>query len=78
MSTVVWRFFMGEDQRWRWQTLTPGRVVLSESDASYPAYDACITAARAEGYLFQDAQANMPWHGATHRSMPGQNINHRR
>lgn len=70
MTTVVWRFFVGDDQRWRWQTLTPGRVVLSESGASYPAYDACITAAKAEGYLFQDAQANAPWHGATHRSPP--------
>lgn len=72
MSTVVWRFFVGEDQRWRWQTLTPGRVVLSESENSYPAYDACVTAAAAKGYLFHNAQANSPWHGATHRSVPRQ------
>lgn len=68
MTTVVWRFFVGDDRRWRWQTLTPGRVVLSESVASYPAYDACIAAAKAEGYFFQDAQTNAPWHGATHRA----------
>lgn len=73
MSTVVWRFFVGDDQRWRWQTLTPGRVVLSESDASYAAYDACVSAATAQGYRFQDAQANSPWHGATHRSRPKEN-----
>jgi len=70
MTTVVWRFFVGDDQRWRWQTLTPGRVVLSESSASYSAYDACVSAAAANGYRFQDAQANAPWHGSTHRSMP--------
>lgn len=70
MTTVVWRFFVGEDRRWRWQTLTPGRVVLSESSASYPGYDACISAAAASGYRFQNAQENAPWHGTTHRSVP--------
>ena len=69
MSTVVWRFFVG-DRRWRWQTLTPGRVVLSESSASYSAYDTCVSAAAANGYLFQNAQESVPWHGSTHRSMP--------
>jgi hypothetical protein len=70
MSTVVWRFYVGDDQRWRWQTLTPGRVVLSESEASYPGYDSCVSAAAAEGYLFQNAQAGAPRHGGTFRSMP--------
>lgn len=69
--TLIWRFFAGEDGRWRWQTLTPGRVVVSESPSSYAHYDACLSAAARSGYRYQDAQKNSPWHGATRRSING-------
>jgi len=78
MTTVVWRFFVGDDGRWRWQTLTAGRVVLSESESSYTEYDACMAAAAKKGYLFESAQPNAPWHGATHRSPPPERTTARR
>jgi hypothetical protein len=63
---VTWRFFVGEDRRWRWQRLTTDRAVISESCLSYDDYECCIAAARSEGYIFEAAQANLVRPG-THR-----------
>jgi hypothetical protein len=70
MSALVWRFYIGNDRRWRWQTLTPGRSVVCESEKSCPAIEACISAAEARGYLFETAQASAPRHGGALRSAP--------
>ncbi|MGZ5233225.1 MAG: hypothetical protein ACXWC3_24665, partial [Burkholderiales bacterium] len=31
---VTWRFFIGEDMRWRWQQLSTDRSVVAESPGS--------------------------------------------
>jgi hypothetical protein len=53
---VVWRFFVGEDQRWRWQQLTIDRTVVAESRSSYTDHAHCMSAARANGYVFEASQ----------------------
>jgi hypothetical protein len=53
---VIWRFFVGEDMRWRWQQLTVDRAVVAESRSSYDKYERCVTAAQSKGYVFEAAQ----------------------
>src|SRR5687767_6308401 len=36
---VIWRFFVGEDMRWRWQQLSVDRAVVAESRSSYEKYE---------------------------------------
>ena len=55
--TQIWRFFAGEDTRWRWQQLSIDRAVLLESRTSYANYEKCVEAARISGYVFEAAQA---------------------
>ena len=54
--TLIWRFFAGEDRRWRWQQVSIDHVVLAESRASYTDYENCVAAARVSGYVFQASQ----------------------
>ena len=56
---VIWRFFVGEDARWRWQQLSVDRAVVSESRSSYDKYERCLAAAKAKGYVFEAAQGRL-------------------
>ena len=56
---VTWRFFVGEDLRWRWQQLTTDRSVIAESQTSYEDYECCIAAARSDGYIYHAAQGKL-------------------
>lgn len=58
-ARLIWRFFSGEDKRWRWQQMADNRSVVAESSSSYSSYDACIADAQAEGYLFEPAQGKL-------------------
>lgn len=53
---AVWRFYVGQDQKWRWQCLTMHQVVISESQAAYEDYDGCVADAQAKGYVFQASE----------------------
>lgn len=68
--TVTWRFFAGEDARWRWQQLTTDRVVIAESRLSYSTYEDCILAARSRGYTYVPAQKKVPWPNSRVHSRP--------
>lgn len=48
----IWRFYKDESRQWRWQQVSVGRVVLSESSRGYAAYEACIADAEAQGYIY--------------------------
>lgn len=65
---IIWRFFVGEDSRWRWQQLSTDRIVISESRDSYEQYERCISAAKARGYLYEAAQHKLPRNGIYRRS----------
>ncbi len=54
---MVWRFYVGDDCRWRWQKMSSdGSLVFTQSVESYDDYDECVGAARAAGYVFREAQ----------------------
>jgi hypothetical protein len=57
--TGIWRFYLDEDRRWRWQRLTADRTVLSESRHAYAEYEGCLASARSEGYVFEPAQEKL-------------------
>jgi hypothetical protein len=67
---VIWRFFVGEDARWRWQQLTVDRAVVAESRSSYEKYERCLAAAQAKGYIFEAAQDRLPRPGNRIYSRP--------
>jgi hypothetical protein len=54
---AVWRFYVGQDRKWRWQRLTIHQVVISESHAAYKDYDGCVADAHEKGYVFQPSQS---------------------
>ena len=56
---IIWRFYVGEDQRWRWQRLSVSREVLAESPTAYSDYEGCLADARGQGYVFQPPQAGL-------------------
>lgn len=68
---VIWRFFVDAEQKWRWQTMSADRSVLSESRTSYASYDRCVSAARASGYVEQVSQPRVAWQ-STRRARPPQ------
>ena len=53
---AVWRFYVGQDQKWRWQCLTVYQVVISESHAAYKDYEGCVADAQEKGYVFQASE----------------------
>ena len=53
---TVWRFYVGQDRKWRWQRLTVHQVVISESRAAYQDYEGCVADARGKGYVFHPSQ----------------------
>ena len=55
MSTI-WRFFLDESKQWRWQRVSVARVVVADSQRSFPAYEACVADAEAQGYVFVPAK----------------------
>jgi hypothetical protein len=57
--SVVWRFYMDQDRKWRWQQLGADRVLLAESRSAYKEYEGCLANARLEGYVFQPAQSKL-------------------
>lgn len=54
--SIVWRFYVDHRRKWRWQRLTTGQAVISESPTGYKDYEECVTAAREAGHVFQAAQ----------------------
>ena len=54
---AVWRFYLGQDRKWRWQCLTMHEVVISESRAAYKDYEECVADAQDKGYVFQPSQS---------------------
>jgi hypothetical protein len=52
----IWRFYKDESRQWRWQQVSVGRVVLSESARGYAAYEACIADAQSQGYVYVPAR----------------------
>jgi hypothetical protein len=52
----IWRFYVGPDGHWRWQRLSPDRLLISESRSGYAEYEGCLANAKEEGYVFLPSQ----------------------
>jgi hypothetical protein len=70
IMNLVWRFYVDEKRRWKWQQLSVGHQVISESQSAYKAYEDCLEDAKQNGYVFQPSRARlMP--GSLHPSNKG-------
>lgn len=52
----IWRFYVDQDRRWRWQRLATDRSLLAESRTAYKEYESCLANAQSEGYAFHPSQ----------------------
>ena len=52
----IWRFYVDQDRRWRWQRLSANRSLISESGVGYKEYESCLANAKSEGYVFHPSQ----------------------
>jgi hypothetical protein len=59
---AVWRFYLGQDRKWRWQRLTVHHVVISESHAAYMDYEECVADAQETGYVLQKSESKRIQH----------------
>jgi len=59
LMNAIWRFYVDQDRRWRWQRLASDRSVLSESAQAYKNYDGCMANAQSKGYVFHPSHAKL-------------------
>ncbi len=55
----IWRFYMDQDRRWRWQRLAMDKTVSAESKMGYKEYEGCLANAKNEGYVFHPSHAKI-------------------
>lgn len=53
---LIWRFYLDENQQWRWQQLTVHGDVVAESRKGYKEYLGCVEDAQAHGYVCLPSQ----------------------
>jgi hypothetical protein len=54
---LVWRFYMDEGHKWKWQHLSMQGEVISQSARSYKDYESCLGNAKENGHVFEQSQA---------------------
>jgi hypothetical protein len=57
VPNLVWRFYIDEDHKWKWQHLSMHGEVIAQSARSYKNYENCLANARENGHVFEPAQA---------------------
>jgi len=55
----IWRFYVDQDRRWRWQRLSVDHALIAESRAAYKEYEGCLANAQDEGYVFEPSQTRL-------------------
>ena len=53
---MIWRFYLDQNQRWRWQHLAFNLDVMAESGKGYKDYEGCVENAVAKGYISLPSQ----------------------
>lgn len=53
---VIWRFYLNEQQRWKWQQLAVDRSVVAESAKAFKEYEACLANAQGQGHEYLPSQ----------------------
>ena len=61
---LIWRFYTDGNQRWKWQQLSVGREVITESVVGYQEYEGCVADAKSKGYVFHPSRARLAPKGA--------------
>ena len=56
---LIWRFYTDDSQRWKWQQLSVGREVITESATAYKEYEGCVADAKSKGYVFHPSLARL-------------------
>ena len=56
---LIWRFYTDDDHRWKWQQLSVGREVITESNMAYKEYEGCVADAKSKGYVFHPSRARL-------------------
>ena len=56
---LIWRFYTDDAHRWKWQQLSVGREVITESDLAYMEYEGCVADAKSKGYVFHPSLARL-------------------
>ena len=46
---LIWRFYRDDHRQWRWQQMTAGQEIVTESPAGHADYDHCVADARKRG-----------------------------
>ena len=57
---LIWRFFMDQDRKWKWQRLSFSHAVVEESAVGYSDYDGCVADATSRGYTILPPLSTRP------------------
>jgi uncharacterized protein YegP (UPF0339 family) len=57
---LIWRFYLDQNQQWRWQHLTVNRDVVSESRKGYKEYEGCVENAQGQGMFAYRLKQSRP------------------
>ena len=57
---LIWRFFMDQDRKWKWQRLSFSHAVVEESATAYSDYDGCLADATSRGYTILPPLSTRP------------------
>ena len=57
---LIWRFYVDEDRKWRWQRLSISREVVEDSETGYKDYEGCMANATSRGYTFLPPLSTRP------------------
>jgi hypothetical protein len=58
VPNLIWRFYMDEGHKWKWQHLSVQGEVISQSARSCKDYESCLANAKENGHVFEHSQAN--------------------
>jgi hypothetical protein len=53
---IVWRFYKEAELGWKWQCLSVGGTVISQSDAGFDSLAECLAEAEGSGYVFKPSE----------------------
>jgi hypothetical protein len=57
VPNFIWRFYIDEGHKWKWQHLSMHGEVIAQSARSYKNYENCLANARENGHVFEPSQA---------------------
>ncbi len=56
-ANTIWRFYRDGKSKWKWQQLSIGGEVISQSARGHKDYEDCLADAKENGHVFESSQA---------------------